>query len=367
MEFGPDGAFACDLRDSEKAEAFLATNGLEDGKFLCCIPRLRYTPYWAIKEGVEFDEVKHARNEEMKEHDHAPLREAIVEVVKQTDLKVLVCPENRTQMAVGKEMLIDKLPDEILKSVVWRPDYWLTGEAVSVYVRSAGLFGNEMHSPLRVHRSRRARDCVPICRADEQGFHVGRHRSGRLVVRSRFARGSGANRAGGAGAGEESGSGAEVSSCWQGVRGKAPDGDDGGAAPRVGRLSQPLSALPSSKIPERTARLGGVHRRFPGLETLFGQLEDLWVRGGKIDFLADVLGKIEESPTLFGIDPRSPARVLAAPLEPASKCQPRVPGKSIECVSRLELTEIHAHCQRSALTPDLAGPERMPTTLLQIP
>jgi len=148
MEFGPDGAFACDLRDAEEAKTFLAANGLEDGKFLCCIPRLRYTPYWTIKEHVKFDPVKHARNEAMKEHDHAPLREAIVEVVKQTDLKVLVCPEDRTQMAVGKEMLIDRLPADVLDRVVWRPDYWLTGEAVSVYTRSAGLFGNEMHSPI---------------------------------------------------------------------------------------------------------------------------------------------------------------------------------------------------------------------------
>jgi len=148
MEFGPDGAFACDLRDAQKAEDFLEENGLEAGKFLCCIPRLRYTPYWLIKEGRKFDEVKHARNEAMKEHDHAPLREAIIEVVKQTDLKVLICPEDRTQMAVGKEMLYDKLPQDVLDRVAWRPDYWLTGEAVSVYVRSAGLFGNEMHSPI---------------------------------------------------------------------------------------------------------------------------------------------------------------------------------------------------------------------------
>ncbi|MDF1811133.1 MAG: polysaccharide pyruvyl transferase family protein, partial [Verrucomicrobiales bacterium] len=90
MEFGPDGAFACDLRDAEKAEAYLAANGLEEGKFICCIPRLRYTPYWMIKEGRKFDEIKHARNEEMKEHDHAPLRQAIIEVIKNTDLKVLV-------------------------------------------------------------------------------------------------------------------------------------------------------------------------------------------------------------------------------------------------------------------------------------
>ncbi|MCA9064468.1 MAG: polysaccharide pyruvyl transferase family protein [Planctomycetaceae bacterium] len=148
MEFGPDGAFACDLRDDAKASAFLSANGLKDGEFLCCIPRLRYTPYWTIKKGTAFDEVKHARNEAMKEHDHAPLREAIVEVIRQTDLKVLLCPEDRTQMTVGKEMLYDRLPTDILNRVVWRPDYWLTGEAVSVYLRSAGLFGNEMHSPI---------------------------------------------------------------------------------------------------------------------------------------------------------------------------------------------------------------------------
>lgn len=147
MEFGPDGAFACDLRDDKKAEAFLKQHELEEGKFLCCIPRLRYTPYWTIKD-VPFDEVKHNRNELMKEHDHAQLRKAIVDVVTQTDNKVLLCPEDRTQMQVGKEVLLDKLPEEVKKRVAWRSDYWLTGEAISVYTRSAGLFGNEMHSPI---------------------------------------------------------------------------------------------------------------------------------------------------------------------------------------------------------------------------
>jgi hypothetical protein len=51
-------------------------------------------------------------------------------------------------MKVGKELLFDPLPNEVKDRVVWRPDYWLTGEAVSTFVRSAGLFGNEMHSPI---------------------------------------------------------------------------------------------------------------------------------------------------------------------------------------------------------------------------
>ncbi len=84
----------------------------------------------------------------MKEHDHAPHRQAIVDIVEQSDMKVLICPEDQTQMAVGRELLFDPLPARIKKRVVWRPNYWLTGEAISTYVRSAGLFGNEMHSPI---------------------------------------------------------------------------------------------------------------------------------------------------------------------------------------------------------------------------
>lgn len=149
MEFGPDAAFACDLRDDEKAEDFLQQHGLEVGRYMCCIPRLRYTPYWTIEsKNQAFDPVKHARNEAMKEHDHAQLREAIVRITQETELKVLLCPEDQTQMEVGREMLLEKLPRAVRDRVVWRPNYWLTGEAISTYIRSVGLFGNEMHSPI---------------------------------------------------------------------------------------------------------------------------------------------------------------------------------------------------------------------------
>ena len=148
MEFGPDSAFAVDLRNDSAADAFLQANDLETGKFLCCIPRLRYTPYWLIKEGRPLIEKNAARNEEMREHDHKPLREAIVKVVRETDCKILLCPEDRSQMAIGKENIYDKLPDDVRPRVVWREEYWLTDEALSTYVRSAGLFGLEMHSPI---------------------------------------------------------------------------------------------------------------------------------------------------------------------------------------------------------------------------
>lgn len=147
LEFAPDGAFACDLRNDAAADAFLKANNLETGQFLCCIPRLRYTPYWTLDTRPK-DEKRHARNEALKESDHAPLLEAIIAVVRETKLKILICPEDKTQMAVGKEQLYDKLPADVKLRVVWRPNFWLTDEALSTYVRSAGMFGHEMHSPI---------------------------------------------------------------------------------------------------------------------------------------------------------------------------------------------------------------------------
>lgn len=148
IEFGPDGAFAADLRNDATADAFLRAHHLEPGKFLCTIPNLRNAPYWRVKRGYAFDDAKHRRNEEMKEHDHAPLRDAITAVVRKTGMKVLVCPEDSTQMETGKELLVDPLPADVKEKVVWREKFWLTDEALSTYVRSAGLFGSEMHSPI---------------------------------------------------------------------------------------------------------------------------------------------------------------------------------------------------------------------------
>lgn len=166
MEFGPDGAFACDLRNDGSASAFLAAHDLRPGRFLCCLSRLRYTPYWKIPgDARPMDPAREARNQAMKEHDHVPLREAIIAVVRRTGLKVLLCPEDMTQMAVGKEMFWDVLPEDVRARVVWRNEFWLTDEALSTYVRSAGLFGSEMHSPIMA-----VGNGIPaiVCRFEEQ-------------------------------------------------------------------------------------------------------------------------------------------------------------------------------------------------------
>ena len=141
MEFGPDGAFGCDLRNDAAAMKFMAETGLEEGKFMCVIPKYRRTPYWEIpSKNASYNEATDKRNQEMKEHDLKPYRDAIIALVRETPMKVLICPEDMTQVKLGKEMLYDTLPEDVKKKVVWRNRFWLTDEALSVYVRSAGYF-----------------------------------------------------------------------------------------------------------------------------------------------------------------------------------------------------------------------------------
>lgn len=147
MDFGPDGAFGVDLENDEAADAFLSEHDLEPGKFMCVIPRQRFTPYWEITD-QPFNQERNDRNELMREHDNAPLREAIIAVTRKTPLKILICSEDQTQVQLGKKILFDPLPDDVKAKTVWRDKYWLTDEAVSTYKRSVGLFGLEMHSPI---------------------------------------------------------------------------------------------------------------------------------------------------------------------------------------------------------------------------
>ncbi len=149
MAWGPDAAFATDVEDETRAIAFLKANNLEDGKFICCVPKHRMTPVWLhMHKNKPFDAERNARNEAMKEHDHVPMIEAITAIVRQTNLKVLIVHEDETQISIGKDWIYDKLPTDVKSRVVWRNTGWLTDEAISIYKRSVGLFSHEQHSPI---------------------------------------------------------------------------------------------------------------------------------------------------------------------------------------------------------------------------
>ena len=150
LEFGPEGAFACVVRDEPRAERWLRRVGVEDGKFICVVPRLRYTPYYQVNNlpREEQDYAIDAINAQHASRDHAPLRDLITLWVRETGLKVILCPEMTYQIQVAKEHLLDPLPEDVKAKVVWRDSFWLADEACSVYARAVAVVSAECHSPI---------------------------------------------------------------------------------------------------------------------------------------------------------------------------------------------------------------------------
>lgn len=150
LEFGPDAQLGMTLRDDEKGFRWLKEHQLEDGKFICVIPRLRYTPYYRIRNTgrVPSDDVKDAINDRTTEKDNARLRDMIVQYVKNTGNRVMACAEMTYQVELSKQVLVDPLPPEIRKNVVWRDSYWLPDEAASIYSKAQAVVSMECHSPL---------------------------------------------------------------------------------------------------------------------------------------------------------------------------------------------------------------------------
>jgi hypothetical protein len=147
--FGPDATFACDLRDDAAADKLLKEHDLEPGRFLCAVPRLRWTPYWEIRpERVKPNPQRSAVNEAFADRDHAKLREAIVAWVTQTGMRVFLVPEMTYAVTRLRPLLYDPLPREVKPSVAVLDRYWLTAEAMSVYAKAASVASFELHSPI---------------------------------------------------------------------------------------------------------------------------------------------------------------------------------------------------------------------------
>jgi hypothetical protein len=155
LEFGPDAQLGMHLRDDAKGLAFLKQHNLDEGKFICVIPRLRYTPYYRIRNEPRKgdDAAKDAINDRTTERDHVKLRETIVAYVRKTGNRVLACPEMTYQVEMSKEVLVDPLPDDVRKNVVWRDSFWLPDEAASVYSKALAVISVECHSPLIAFRN----------------------------------------------------------------------------------------------------------------------------------------------------------------------------------------------------------------------
>jgi polysaccharide pyruvyl transferase WcaK-like protein len=148
--FVPDATFFMHLTDKSRADIFLKEKGLDHGKYICVIPRLRRTPYYLVRPDSYSEEQVRSidtLNNSRKEEDHSKLRDAMVAWVRETGNMVLVCPEMTYQIDIMDELLINPLPDDV-KPFVTKRGYWLPDEAASVYSHAFAVLSFECHSPI---------------------------------------------------------------------------------------------------------------------------------------------------------------------------------------------------------------------------
>ena len=143
--FAPDAVFDFDIADEKNAAEFMKKYELVPGKFICCIPGQRHTPRWQFFDTPANPE-KIAENQHFAEHDNTPLRKIIELAVTKYHLKVLICPEQITEIALIRPLIFDRLPAEIQKACVPMDEFWSPDLALGVYRASLGVFGVEMHS-----------------------------------------------------------------------------------------------------------------------------------------------------------------------------------------------------------------------------
>lgn len=154
--FVPDATFSFDVADTKRAAEFFANADpkLDDGKFVCVVPRLRYTPYW--KEGrIGYPKGEIARREKIMaerwEIDRAKILKIVEDIFENTDCKVLLCPEMTYQREMCAELF------GLLKSKyagrIGHRGYWLPDEAAAVYARAAAVVSFECHSPILALRA----------------------------------------------------------------------------------------------------------------------------------------------------------------------------------------------------------------------
>lgn len=143
--WAPDAVFDFDAVDTENAARFLRENNIRTGEFICCIPGQRCTPRWKYF-NTPFNAEKTAINEKFEEHDNAPLREIITVAVREFGLKVLICPEQITEIDLIRPRIYDQLPADVQKQCVPMDKMWAADTALGVYRASRGVFGVEIHS-----------------------------------------------------------------------------------------------------------------------------------------------------------------------------------------------------------------------------
>ncbi|MBM3889716.1 MAG: polysaccharide pyruvyl transferase family protein, partial [Verrucomicrobia bacterium] len=146
LEFAPDGCFGIDVRDDERALAFMKKAGLEERKFIT-IQLRTHTAKHPGRDNPPLNPLHATPQQQADDARRAAVyHELIAAWVKRTGYKVLIAPEVEKEMVHNKRLLYDPLAGDIKAYVVNRETFWNADEAASVFARAHTAVCHEPHS-----------------------------------------------------------------------------------------------------------------------------------------------------------------------------------------------------------------------------
>jgi hypothetical protein len=146
LEFGPDGCFGIDVRDDERALAFMRRHGLKDREFITLQLRTQTAKYPG-KDGAPRNPL-HPTPQQQAEDERraAKYREVVATWVRKTGGRALIAPEVKKEMEHNRRLIYDPLPDDVKAKVVNCEEFWNVDEAASVLARAHTCICHEPHS-----------------------------------------------------------------------------------------------------------------------------------------------------------------------------------------------------------------------------
>ncbi|MFF0341281.1 polysaccharide pyruvyl transferase family protein [Kribbella sp. NPDC004875] len=150
IAFGPDATVMFDVVDDGDGQAVLAEYGLYPGRFLCVVPRLRFTPYHQIRNypPAAEDVRRTAYNAGYLKSDLDVLRQTVIGWVRATGEPAIVVPEMSYAMELAETEFAGTFPADVADEVHILPRFWDLTEAAAVYRRAGAVVSMECHSPL---------------------------------------------------------------------------------------------------------------------------------------------------------------------------------------------------------------------------
>lgn len=146
LEFGPDGCFGIDVRDDDRALAFMGRHGLKEREFITLQLRTQTAKYPG-RDGSPRNPLHPTPAQQAEdERRAAKYREVVTTWVRRTGYKALIAPEVKKEMEHNRRLIYDPLPGDVKAKVVNCEEFWNVDEAASVLARAHTCICHEPHS-----------------------------------------------------------------------------------------------------------------------------------------------------------------------------------------------------------------------------